>query len=75
MHVRNECEVSEVHLGEGFVPKDARIVDEHIDSPPGLERFLYQPFYFLELANVRAIGDGFTACTFYFIDNELGGHR
>ena len=72
MHVRNEFEVSEVHLGEGFVPKDARIVDEHIDASPGLECFLYQRFYFLELANVRAVGDGFTACTSYFIDNDLG---
>ena len=61
MHVRNEFEVSEVHLGEGFVPKDARIVDEHIDASPGLECFLYQRFYFLECSETDPSAAGAVA--------------
>ena len=69
MNVHNEVPVLILHVLEADIPQDASIVDQNVNTSEVLDSSLNN------LPAVRhtiVVGYGFTACSFNFIDDNIG---
>jgi hypothetical protein len=69
MDVHNEVPVLILHVLEADVPQDASIVDQDVNSSKVLDSSLND---LLAIRYAIVVGYGFTACSFYFIDDNVG---
>jgi hypothetical protein len=53
MHINDGSEVSKIHLGEGFVAQDARIIDQYVHATPCFDCVGHHG---LDLSVIRDIG-------------------
>ncbi len=72
MDVDDKAEIRHLHLGEGFVAQDPRVVDEDVDPAPFFHRGLDHRCDVRVLRHVRAVGDRFAAAFQDFLDDRFG---
>jgi hypothetical protein len=69
MNVHNEVPVLILHVLEADIPKDARVVDQNVDTSEVLDSGLND---LLAICYAVVVGYGFTAGSFYLIDDNIG---
>ena len=69
MNVHNEVPVLILHVLEADIPKDASIVDQNINTSEVLDSGLND---LLAICYTVVVGYGFAACSFDFIDDNIG---
>jgi hypothetical protein len=69
MNVHNEVPVLILHVLEADIPKDASVVDQNVDASEVLDSGLND---LLAICYAVVVGYGFTAGSFYLIDDNIG---
>jgi hypothetical protein len=69
MDVHNEIPVLILHVLEADVPQDASIVNQDVNTSKVLDSRLND---LLAICYAVVVGYGFTACSFDFIDDNVG---
>jgi hypothetical protein len=59
VHLHHGAEIGDVHLREGLVAQDSRVVDEDIDPAPGVDGLLHHGLHRGKVGHRGAVGQGF----------------
>jgi len=72
VHVQHQAEIRQVHLGKGLVAQDACIVDQNVDTAPGVDGLLHHGLHSLIVGHRGAIGQGLAASGTNLVHHGLG---
>ena len=75
MHVENQPEVCDLHLGESLVAQDAGVVDEDVDAAPLFHGAAHHVGDALFVGDAAGRGHGFAAGRLDLGDDLVGGFR
>jgi hypothetical protein len=72
VHVDDAAKILQRHLGEGLVPQDAGIVHQHVHPAPGVHGLGDHRLDLLEVSDVGAVSQRFTAGRVNLVDHRSG---